>query len=142
VHAIHDVILFHDTFITHDIFSENWIVIKAMVVANISKYEATTIILLLVRNYEDLVLPPTFSQASSDMLTKPWPLQEFLPLHALLAVLQSLWPLHLFTPKHFTSLSDPALTAIGAIENKPAAATANAIPVVLCTFMDFLQQNG
>jgi hypothetical protein len=62
-------------------------------------------------------------------------------LQELLAVLQSLWPLHLFTPKHFTSLSDPALTVIGATENKPAAATANATPVVLCTFMDILQQN-
>ena len=45
-------------------------------------------------------LPPALVQAAaSDASVKPWPLQAFWPLQALLAVLQALWPLQALIPE-------------------------------------------
>jgi hypothetical protein len=54
-------------------------------------------------------------------------LQEFWPLHELLAVLQAEWPLQEFTPSHLTLASSAALAVpTMAVENITAAAAARA----------------
>jgi hypothetical protein len=86
---------------------------------------------------QDSTLPPAASQASAVLvMVKPWPLQEFSPLHSLLAVLQALMPLQELLPVHLTASSANALDT-GASAKKPAAAVATAIPenflaVVMC----------
>lgn len=74
--------------------------------------------------------PPISTHACLDIVTKPLPLHEAWPLQAFVAVLQSLWPLHLLTPKQCTLASLPACTAVnGAAENNAAATVAIAIVV-------------
>jgi len=64
-------------------------------------------------------------QADADTATKPCPLQDAMPLHALEAVLQSLCPLHLLTPKQCT-LALPACAAAPAIVGTTVMLAANA----------------
>ena len=76
--------------------------------------------------------PPASLQAFlDDTNVKPFPLQEFIPLQELFAVLQSLIPLHEFIPKHLTLFVCPLAIAevIGAAANPNAAAVAIAIPI-------------
>ena len=65
---------------------------------------------------------------------KPWPLQEFMPLHALFADLQADWPLQELTPVHSTLASSALAVLIASELNSIAAAVAIAAPVVLVTF--------
>ncbi len=58
----------------------------------------------------------------------PLPLQLFAPLQALVAVLQSLCPLHELTPIHFTEAGDPLVSAKTVVANKVPTAAASSIP--------------
>ena len=50
-----------------------------------------------------------------EVSVKPWPLQAFWPLQALVALLQALWPLQALVPLHFTP------SACAAVMRPPAA---------------------
>jgi hypothetical protein len=52
---------------------------------------------------------------------KPWPLQAFWPLQALLADLQALWPLQAFVPPHFTPSAKAAVANVVVAANTEAA---------------------
>ena len=43
---------------------------------------------------------------------KPWPLQAFWPLQALLALLQALWPLQALAPTHFTPAANDVVAKV------------------------------
>jgi hypothetical protein len=77
-------------------------------------------------------LPPAEVQAELEaLLTQPWPLQLFWPLHSLVAALHSEVPLQLLTPEHFT-LPASAILAVGEdvqpAANSVAAAAATMAP--------------
>jgi hypothetical protein len=76
------------------------------------------------------------SQSFWVISTKPLPLQEFLPLHELLADLQDDWPLHALTPTQciFPSSADAVL--IVATLNRSAAAEAMAAPEMVLDMVD------
>src|SRR6185437_10747631 len=64
-----------------------------------------------------ITLPPWFEQLTASLVSvKPWPLQAFWPLQALVALLHALWPLQALVPWHFTPPS-----AWAAVANVPAA---------------------
>lgn len=76
--------------------------------------------------------PPASLHAFLDaIIANPFPLQVFIPLQELFAVLQSLIPLHEFVPKHLTLFICPLAIAevTGAAANPNAAAVAMAIPI-------------
>src|SRR5262249_1286940 len=57
-------------------------------------------------------LPPLAVQSFAVLASvKPWPLQAFCPLQALLALLQALWPLQALAPPHFTGSAAKAAVA-------------------------------
>jgi hypothetical protein len=60
--------------------------------------------------------------------TNPLPLQEFCPLHELLADLQEDWPLQELTPVQWTFASSADAVAMDATLNRRAAAVAIAAP--------------
>src|SRR4029450_2036202 len=63
---------------------------------------------------------------------KPWPLQAFWPLQALLAVLQALWPLQALMPWHFTlsALAGALVKPTAPPNNMAAAVAASVAPVI------------
>jgi hypothetical protein len=68
-------------------------------------------------------VPPFASHAAADFAgSHPWPLQEFWPLHALLAVLQALVPLQELIPMHMTVLA--AFLAEAGVADRPPMASA------------------
>src|SRR5690348_815520 len=71
-----------------------------------------------------ITLPPWFMQLTLSFVSvKPWPLQAFWPLQALVALLHALWPLQAFVPWHFTP------SAWAAVTNVPAANSAAAVVI-------------
>jgi hypothetical protein len=75
--------------------------------------------------------------------SQPWPLQEFCPLHALLAVLQDDVPLHVLIPMQWT----PADLALDGATETPLiasamAATAMLLPDTIFIFMFKLPQTA
>ncbi|HEX3395669.1 MAG TPA: hypothetical protein VHS76_03140 [Steroidobacteraceae bacterium] len=71
------------------------------------------------------------------MLTKPWPLQLFMPLQLFFADLHSEVPLQEFTPWHFTVAASAAnAVVLIAVVNSMAAAAAMAAldSLMLCIF--------
>src|SRR5918995_7342145 len=84
-----------------------------------------------VRPY--ITLPPlAVHAAASAASVKPWPLQAFWPLQALLALLQALWPLQAFEAPHFT----PAAKDVEA--KLVAAKTATAVVISVRLFVRIL----
>src|ERR1700760_2364094 len=70
-----------------------------------------------------------------DISTKPWPLQEFMPLQEFLADLQEDCPLHEFTPVHCTFASSALAVTVPNVPNSTAAAVAIATPPAFVVFM-------
>ncbi|WP_168171155.1 hypothetical protein [Rhodanobacter sp. B04] len=74
-------------------------------------------------------------------MVKPWPLQEFWPLHELVACLHAPWPLqddefmHLTVAVSLAPLGDATADDIELIANRPATITAIAAPLSLLVFM-------
>jgi hypothetical protein len=81
-----------------------------------------------------LALAFAASQSFFDSSRKPWPLQEFIPLHELFADLQADWPLQELTPVHWTLASSALAVLIASVLNINAAAVAIAALVVLVAF--------
>ena len=89
--------------------------------------------------FYSVTVPFSFSHCSLVISIMPLPLQEFNPLHALVAVLQELWPLQLLTPAQCTigaGVAEAAavdsvicVSASAAVVNKAATAVAMTIPV-------------
>jgi hypothetical protein len=72
-----------------------------------------------------VTVPPFALQSFSDSSTQPLPLQEFLPAHEFVALLQAPFPLQEFAPWQWTFASSPADAVVGAIDmNIPAAIAA------------------
>jgi hypothetical protein len=72
-------------------------------------------------------VPPAAVHSFSDALAfQPMPLQLLRPLHSLLAVLQSEWPLQLFTPAHLTVMLSACAVVVttAPMENRAAAVLA------------------
>jgi hypothetical protein len=84
-------------------------------------------------------VPPFASHAFADFSgSHPWPLQEFMPLHELLAVLQALMPLHELIPAQCVDLpaffANAGLVAAPLIARAMAAAASDA-PETIFVFM-------
>jgi hypothetical protein len=84
-------------------------------------------------------VPPFASHADFDFAgNHPWPLQEFWPLHALLAVLHALLPLQELIPVHMTVFA-AFLAEAGDTDRPPMAsaiaATARVAPDAMFVFM-------
>lgn len=73
--------------------------------------------------------PPTLPHASALSLTKPVPLHSFWPAQALLAVLQSLRPLHAFAPWHIT-FAEVAPLPLSPVAAQPATSNAAALAAI------------
>jgi hypothetical protein len=90
-------------------------------------------------------VPPFASQAAADSAGRnPWPLQEFWPLHALLAVLQALWPLQALIPMHSTLaifLAEAVVTDAPFMASA-IAAMARLVPEAILYFMLISLGNG
>src|SRR4030095_1564068 len=78
------------------------------------------------------VAPAAVQASALDCSTKPWPLQAFWPLQALLAVLQALWPLQALMPWHFTlsALAGALVKPTAPPNNMAAAVAASVAPVI------------
>src|SRR5512144_867269 len=80
-----------------------------------------------------ITLPPLAVQSlASAASVKPWPLQAFWPLQALLALLQALWPLQAFEPVHFTPAAKDEDAKL------VAAKTETAVAISIRLFMEIL----
>ncbi|HEX3913935.1 MAG TPA: hypothetical protein VHW71_10540 [Steroidobacteraceae bacterium] len=84
-----------------------------------------------------LALAFASAQACLVMLTKPWPLQLFMPLQLFFADLHSDIPLQEFTPVHFTVAASAAnaVVLIAVVNSIAAAAAMAALDILLnCIF--------
>jgi hypothetical protein len=75
------------------------------------------------------------SQLALVISTKPWPLQEFMPLQEFLADLQEDCPLQEFTPVHLIFASSALAVEAARVPNSSAAAVAIATPPAFDVFM-------
>src|SRR5690242_12815727 len=81
-----------------------------------------------------ITLPPWFEQLTASLVSvKPWPLQAFWPLQALVALLHALWPLQALVPWHFTPPSAWAAVANAPAAKIDAAAATNVRLVMICS---------
>ncbi len=91
-----------------------------------------------------MTVPPFASHAAADLAGRnPWPLQEFWPLHALLAVLQAPLPLQALIPMHSTlDFLAEALVTDAPFMASAIAATARLVLETILYFMLISLANG